>query len=363
MTYPRRLCSGVTHAITRRTANRCLFLTPTDFVNQVTAYCLGVAAERYEEETCLLAFMSEVTHYHMDLADTHRPQDVSRVPDFLRDFNSNLARALNTHYGRGGSFWCGGSYSNTEIHTERSLIRQLLYLWTQPVKDGLVADPYEWPGFKIMPEDFGTEITVDKPEGAYFGGYRGPETAAGEFGLEPWQGTLAREQQEAEALLRSQLRGGAEAPPAPPKRSRTKTPDSVTFRVGVPPGYEDWPIDKVRRHFRKLLDREVELIHAERLRRGKRRYMGLPAIFAQDPRDAAGSNWPSFSLNPRIACAGDVEQRVELLIALREWRAAHRRAYEALRDGKRGRFPPGTYGRVRFPRSCVRPKPPPDLAA
>ena len=104
-----------------------------DFVNDVTAYCLGLAAQRYAEEGCLLAFMSEVTRYHLNLTDTHQAGEVSRVPDLLRDFNSNLARALNTHYGRGDSFWCGGSYSNTEIHTERSLVRQLLYLWTQPV--------------------------------------------------------------------------------------------------------------------------------------------------------------------------------------------------------------------------------------
>ena len=97
MTHPRRLLPGVTHAITRRTANRCLFLTPTDFVNDVTAYCLGLAAQRYGEETRLLAFMSEVTHYHMNLTDTHREGELSRVPDFMRDMNSNLARALNAH--------------------------------------------------------------------------------------------------------------------------------------------------------------------------------------------------------------------------------------------------------------------------
>ena len=105
------------------------------------------------------------------------------------------------------------------------------------------------------------------------------------------------------------------------------------------------------------------MIHAERLRRGKRRYMGLPGIFAQDPCDGADSTWPRFSLNPRIACAGDLEQRAELLLGLREWRAGDRRAYEALRDGKRARFPAGTYGRLRFPRSCVPAKSPPDLAA
>ena len=78
--------------------------------------------------------MSEVTHYHLNLSDRQRSGQLSRVPDFMRDFNSNLARALNAHYGRGGLFWAwsssaGGSYSNTEIHTERSLVRPLLYVW------------------------------------------------------------------------------------------------------------------------------------------------------------------------------------------------------------------------------------------
>ncbi len=67
MSLPRRLVPGRTHSVTRRTARRCFFLTPTDEVNQIVLYALGVALSRHDVE--LHAFMAEATHHHSNLTD------------------------------------------------------------------------------------------------------------------------------------------------------------------------------------------------------------------------------------------------------------------------------------------------------
>ena len=87
--------------------------------------------------------------------------DQAELSDFFRDFHSLVARGLNAYYGRGENLWAPGSFGNVEVHGNPSLEDQLLYLWTNPVKDGLVARPEDWPGVKFLPEDFGVRLIAD----------------------------------------------------------------------------------------------------------------------------------------------------------------------------------------------------------
>ena len=74
----------------------------------------------------------------------------------------------------------------------------------------------------------------------------------------------------------------------------------------------------------------------------------------QDPLQSAGSTWPTFALNPRIACRGDTPKRLAVLQGLIEWRLNYRLAYEALVSKGKVRFPAGTYGLARVPPVLVR---------
>ena len=71
----------------------------------------------------------------------------------------------------------------------------------------MVDRPEKWPGAKFLPQDLGSEITIAKPEGAFFGG-RGrehhPPTDA--FALEDWKVHLANEEQAALDLGRERQR-------------------------------------------------------------------------------------------------------------------------------------------------------------
>src|SRR5690606_826847 len=90
MTDSRRLVPGQGHTVCRRTRSRTLFLNPSSFVNSVVLYCLGLAQERHGIAVHAATF--ESTHYHLGITDT---AERSRLADFERDLNVNVARALN----------------------------------------------------------------------------------------------------------------------------------------------------------------------------------------------------------------------------------------------------------------------------
>ena len=349
---PRRLVPDQLHAVTRRVKERAFLLRPDPQVNQIVLYALGVAASRHPIE--LHALMVESNHVHSNTGDGGSP---SALPDFYRDFHALVARALNAHYGRGENFWRTGSYDNVEVHDRLTLEEQLLYTWTNPVKDGLVDRPEDWPGVKLLPEDFGRTITVERPEEAFFGGRRPDDW---EPTYPPARAAWRREQRRARQEGRRQERLAGTRPGARPSKARAPSPERenrrdrrslparVTFTVAPPPGYEHRSIEEVRAHFRRLLDARVALIHEQRRAAGFARSMGVAAVLAQDPRKRAGDTFPTFARNPRIACLSR-EARIGLLAGLREWRGRYRSALEGWRRGDRTVvFPRGSYALPRW---------------
>jgi hypothetical protein len=389
MSLARRLVPGRAHAISRTVAQRALFLRPIPEVKAIVGFGVGRGLVRAPGLT-VLAYMTNTNHVQGVFLDqgrlagldavelgTGKLERPSALPAAMDCMHALQARALNTHFGMGGSLWSSGSYSNVEIHDQASLDDQMLYVWIQPVKDGLVERADLWPGFKIMPEDLGRTITVPRPEGAFFGGRRpghvkpGDATARAEM-----LRRLAREEREAEELARQRhreagrrrgrtskrqqkldedrerrrLRAKARRElerEGKPVRDRSSLPAFVTFTVGVPPGYEDWPIEEVRAHFRRRLTALEEEVHREFAKTG-RRFMGLKRILAQRPDKTAGDNWPTFAINPRVACK-DPKHRADVLKGLRAWRTEMQQKRSDWATGKRQVvFPRGAYGMWRF---------------
>jgi hypothetical protein len=376
VTLPRRLVPEQTHVVSRRTRGRCAFLRPDrkGRVNAIVLYALGVA-QRRTPGVKLHAFVTEVTHHHSGLTDS---KGVSQLPVFFRELHSLTARALNAHYGRGENLWSQpGSYDNVEVHGLRTLEEQLLYVWTQPVKDGLVARPEDWTGVLFLPEDLGRTFVVRKPEGAFFGGRR-PE--GHEPTYEPARREHARaqraerEKRRREEAARDRARGrrtrrrrqlsaergrrrNKERAPRPP-RDRDTLPELVTVTISVPPGYEHLSLDEVRAHFRQLLDARIEAIHAQRRAEGRTRFMGIEAVLAQDPRASVGDTFPTFARNPRVACRDG--RRVAILEGLVQWRLSYRAALERWQQGEREVvFPDGAYWLPHFHGAKSGPRAPP----
>jgi len=198
VTLPRRFLPDMDLSLCRRTARRCLFLKPTPKVTEILLYVLGVALED-NELVELYAMTACANHYHMVVHDLSQPGEVSQIAAFMRQFNSLTGRALNVHYGRGENFWSAPeTYHSTEIWNQASLESQLLYAWTNCVRDGMVPRPEVWPGITFLPEDFGTTITVSKPKGAFFGGCGREDHPPGDaFALDDWRAELAAEERQA----------------------------------------------------------------------------------------------------------------------------------------------------------------------
>ena len=334
---PRRVLPHQVHMITRRCSERRFFLKPTKATKAIVLYALGVALKATSVE--FYGHVVEANHYHAVVGDPK-----GELSAFMQRFDQLIGRALNAYYGRGESLWCPGSFSNVEIHDEETLIRELVYVYSNPVKDGLVARPELWPGLKTAPEDMGNlTLTAKKPETAFFGGKR-PKNWIARGTLTPAEVREVEAEQRQEA---ARARAEGERVRAP----RSKLPDEVRIEVKLPALAEDRETFVSR--VRAALEREVEEIHAKRKAEGKPPFMGAAAIRALDPFASAGSTYPKFKLNPRIASGNQDGERQQLLRELKAWRAAYKAALEEWRNGRRDVvFPPGT-NRMAKLHNCV----------
>ena len=262
MTHPRRVLRGQTLLITRRCARRCFFFKPTTRARSIMAYCLARAASQYSVE--IHAFLFHVNHLHFVVSD---PQ--AELPAFMHCLDTNLARSLNAHLGRGENFFAPGSYSKVELATRAAVLEEMVYVLTNVAKDGIVPRPEKWPGLRSLPGDPGRLTFRAKRPDFFF-----------------------------------QKKGSPQRP---------ALPEVASFDVTIPPAFEDLTPDAFRALLSERTEAELEAIKVRRRAAGKKRFMGVRAIMAQDPRDAAGDVFPKRKRNPTIACGtGREELRIQL---------------------------------------------------
>ncbi|MGE0709703.1 MAG: transposase, partial [Planctomycetota bacterium] len=204
MTRPRRYLPGQVKAITRRTVDGSYFLTPSPDALHIQRYAFGLALSR-QETVRVSAFCAMSNHTHCLLQDDRPPDTTehSQISDLFQQFHSLSARALNHYLGRGGALWEQGSFRDVDVFEQLTLEQQLLYVWLNPVRAGLVERPEDWPGLMFLPEDLGKTFTVTRPTTGFFTGGLAQEAQA------------ARAQREARAIrARAGLDGPYERPSA-----------------------------------------------------------------------------------------------------------------------------------------------------
>ncbi|MEZ6189485.1 MAG: hypothetical protein R3F62_31355 [Planctomycetota bacterium] len=333
MTDPRRVLHGQIHMVSARCSERRFFLKPCKAVREIFVYALARALEQTSVE--LYAVTVQANHFHAQVGDPK-----GELPKFMELLDLLTARGLNAHWGRGERFWSSAPYSNVEIHDEETLVRELVYLFTNPVKDGLVARPEEWPGFSTSPEDVGTRTFVaERPDYAFFGGKRAERwIAKGSMTPAEYRKAVA-EREQAEARDREDGRRVREP--------RSTLPDAIPFEVKVPFMIPPAEHEAFRKKVRAAVELEVDEIHRRRRAEGKPVFMGAAKIRALNWRDSTGDTFPSFGLNPRIASGNQDGEREELLRGLVAWREAYREALAAWQDDRdyEVEFPLGTYGK------------------
>ncbi|MEZ6186523.1 MAG: transposase [Planctomycetota bacterium] len=147
---------GKTYHLTRRCDRRLRRLTPDSKVTSIVKFALFHAAKECGIEVHAACFSTN--HFHLVITDPN-----GRHPDFMQRMNSMIARALNAQHGVKGHFWGPGSYEKVELIGFDALLRTLVYVTLNPVKDGLVSSPKAYPGFLTRPDQVGCTFRAHKP--------------------------------------------------------------------------------------------------------------------------------------------------------------------------------------------------------
>ncbi len=269
--------------VTRRCTQRQFLLRPDRETNNSFIYCLAVAAQRYEID--VMDFVQMSNHLHDGIFDRH-----GNAPAFYEHFHKLLAKCMNALRGRWENFFSSEQVCVVRLETREALIDKLVYIATNPVKDGLVERVDDWPGAS---------------------GYR--------------------------ALLSGQ----------PLRATRPKhffaadgsMPEVVTLQLTIPPelGDKEEILAEVRARVAA-----VERDEARKRAESGRRVLGRNAVLRQSWRESPTSREPRRGLRPTIA-ARSLWARLEALQRKREFTDAYRRARAALVAGAPVPFPHGTY--------------------
>ena len=294
--------------VTVRTVNRSHRLVPTKEVCQLIWYCLSVTVEEFRDrgEIQLYEFMFSSNEYYLlgiDLA--------GRLPDFIRDLNSLLSRALNElRKIRGANIEEG--YDLVEVRGEPRVIEHALHALASPVRTNQVKRCRQWKSVSSLNMKYGVPKTVRRPN------------------LAMWDDRN--------------------------KRVRTVMPETATLVLDRPPVMEDLSDDELRRYIRHRLE-AVEETYARARRDKGTKVLGWEAAVRRNFFEIPPKPEPTGEYRPE-ALEGFSKEEEEARRALnkqrepffKKYRAALKEFVKGVRDTL---FPHGTWlMRVRFDCAC-----------
>jgi len=288
MSDPRPVFPGTISMVTRRCTQREFLLRPDDETNNAFIYCLAEAAQRYGIVVLLTQMMSN--HHHTVIYDPD-----GRINEFMGQFHKMLAKCQNVLRGRWENLFSSAPPSVVELVEWKDVLRELVYVATNPVKDGLVDRVHHWPG----PQAFsallaGRPLRAERPR--HFFREDGPMPAEVE----------------------------------------------LTFTIPPHLGDRDELLAQLRARVAAVVAE-----HDELRRQSGRRVLGRGRVLRQSWRDCPTSHEPRRGLRPRVA-ARSKWARIQTLQRNRDFVIAYRRARAAWLAGMPVKFPMGTYALRRF---------------
>ncbi len=296
VTAPREVLAHRTYLLTRRCTQRQFLLRPDAYVTQAFLYCLGAAAERYG--ISVHGWIAMSNHEHLLVRDNR-----GNLPEFLAYFHKLIAKTLNVHWDRAENFWAAEQPSAVYLPTRTTRFEKLIYLLVNPVADDLVERAVDWPGASSLAQHLsGRPLKVQRPRGFF--------------------------------------------------RSDGRMPRDVALQVERPEGYEELSDEAwSNKVFSAVRDAEEKARTRRALR--SQRVLGRKAVLRAAHTDQPGTAAPRGGLRPLVAC-DDVDRRARELLAIVQFRRAHRDARLRWCAGDRGAvFPPGTYLMRRVGVACA----------
>jgi len=279
---------GSTLFVTRNCTQQQFLLRPDREATNAFIYCIAVAAQKYDIDVIDLVQMSN--HLHDEIYDRH-----GNAPAFYEHFHKLLAKCINALRGRWENVFATEQVSVVRIETTEAMIDKLVYIATNPVKDGLVAHVEDWPGaigFRALQS--GEPLRATRPTFFF--------AADGDM------------------------------------------PEEVTLQLTIPPelGNREEILAEVA-----MRVAAVERDEARKRAESGRTVLGRYAVLRKSWRDTPMSHHPRRELNPRIAARNRLAlfERIE---SLRDFVRQHALARAALLAGEDAVFPYGTYWLRRF---------------
>jgi hypothetical protein len=288
MTAPRAVVPGRFIVVNRRCTQRQFLLRPDAETNNAWVYLLGEAAQRFGLIVVLSQLMSN--HHHTVLYDPD-----GRHPEFRAHLHKLMAKAQNCLRGRWENLWSSEEPCTIEVLTVEDLLDKLVYVATNPVKDGLVEKVHHWPGPAFVAALLhGKTMRAHRPR--HFFSDDGPMPEAVELTL-----CLPDHIADKQALL-----------------------ETLQRRIG-----------------------EVEEACARERQATGRGVVGRRGVLRRSWRDSPTSREPRRGLRPRVA-SRNMWLRIAALQRNKEWEAEYRSARASMLAGIDVEFPHGTYWLGRF---------------
>jgi len=271
------------YLITRRCTQRQFLIKPSKRVNQVFAYLVAIASERYDVQVHALCVLSN--HWHCVVTDT-----AGRLPEFMAYVHKYAAKCINSSLGRWENLWASEAASAVRLVDAEDAFDKILYTICNPVSSFLVDRRSKWPG--LVADWTGKPLRGQRPDW-YF-------------------------------------------------RPDGPMPEQVSLELVPPACFDDQPARTLAKRLRgAAASREAEL---RREAKNKRiRFLGAERVLQQRVTDSPQTIAPRRGLSPRIA-AKDKWRRIEALRRLKSFVDAYRAAWLMWKAGFRDvEFPAGTY--------------------
>lgn len=270
-------------------------------------------ASRYKVKLHAFKWMSN--HYHLVLTDS-----LGVLPDFMRDLNSLVSRALNAMRKTQGENFERSSYSMVLPADGDTILRHCAYSEANACKAHLVKRAREWTGATSAGMRFGQSKRVRRPN----------------FGLwgEPKTKPKAKPKAKRKRIAGSNPQRAA-------YHGTSSAPDEVRLRLEAPPGFDGQSPAMIRR----AINEQVEVIESEAIEERKaqgHKVLGMRAVSEMDYHACPRTRRELFTTDPK-ASAKKKEARLQMLARLRSFVSAYREALEEHKVTRDALFPWGTW--------------------
>lgn len=289
--------------MTGRAIGREHRFVPTPETVDAIGYCLAVAGQKYDIALHGYVWMSN--HYHLVLTDLG-----AQLPDFMRDLNSLISKALNAIRETFGQNFDRRSYNAIVVADGARMIRHCAYTEANPCLAHLVKRAKQWRGVSSASLEYGETKQFRRPT-------RGLWAQASSAG----SGHMNKE--------RAMYCG------------RIKCPELAELKLIRPPCLDGASIKATRAKVRKQV-KVFETQAQEERARTNRRVLGMAKVRSVHYKVAPCDQQKRFDSAPKVS--SDLPaRRIAMEQALEEFISRYRFALAEYRKKGSAAFPEGTW--------------------